>query len=70
MSNREAPVLEHGKLLGIGCIGRTSHLASNNNFTRDVKEMLSNIRTPLSPSSISRQEHLFHRTPTRGCFWI
>ena len=30
--------------------------------------MLSNIRTPPSPSSINRQEHLFYRTPTSGCF--
>ena len=32
--------------------------------------MLSNIRTPLFPSSITRQEHLFYRTPTSGCFRI
>ena len=68
MSNRKVPVLEHGLLLGIGCIGRTRHLASCNSFTRDVNEMLSNIRTPLSPSLTSRQEQLFHRTPTSGCF--
>ena len=68
MSNRKVPVLEHGFLLGIGCIGRPRHLASCNSFTRDVKEMLSNIRTPLSPSLTSRQEQLFHRTPTSGCF--
>ena len=30
---------------------------------------ISNIRTPSSPSSISRQEHLFYRTPTSGCFF-
>ena len=68
MSNREVPLLEHGYLLGIGCMGRTRHLVSSNNFTRDVKEIISNIRTPPSPSLISRQEHLFHRTPTSGCF--
>ena len=28
--------------------------------------MLSNIRTSLSPSSITRQEYLFYRTPTSG----
>ena len=30
--------------------------------------MLSNIRAPTSPSSINRQEHLFYRAPTNGCF--
>ena len=68
MSNRNVPVLEHGYLRSIGCIGRTRHLASCNNFARDIEEMLINIRTPLSPSSISQQIHLFCRTSTSGCF--
>ena len=33
-----------------------------------LQEMLSNIRTPPSLSSISHQEHLFYGTPTSGCF--
>ena len=53
LSNRKVPVLEYGYLLGIGRIRKTGHLASCNNFTRDVKdvkEMLRNIRKSLSPS--------------------
>ena len=34
------------------------------------QEILSNIWTPSSPSSINRQKHLFYRTPTIGCFRI
>ena len=47
MSNWEVSVLEHKYFLGIGCTGRTCHLASCNNFARDV----SNVRTPLPRSA-------------------
>ena len=67
ISNWEVSALEYEHLLGIVFTGRHVILASCNNFTGDVK-MLSNIRTPPSPSSINRQEHLFYRTPTSGCF--
>ena len=55
-------VLEYKYLPDIDCTGRTRHLASYN------QEMLSNLRTPPSPSSIIRQEQFFYRIPPSGCF--
>ena len=64
ISKWEVSVLEHEYLLGIGCIGRSHHLGSCN----FLREMLSNIRIPPSPSTSSCQKHHFYRSPTVTAF--